>query len=170
MAEAPAPPLGQVETGRHVPAQDWHPCRLRASRKGGTRVITIEKRTEPKDKGILASAASEASASTSRPNKINSLGKNRTDAEQALTDAPRTPAAKTASAFKPLIHHNTDAADAADADLPLCGGGPVCAHCGEPGAEPWDWEGGKVPLHRHCADAWADLSANRRLRVVARSS
>jgi hypothetical protein len=44
----------------------------------------------------------------------------------------------------------------------LEGGAPVCAHCGRPGAEPWDWHDGRKPLlHSHCADAWADVQLNR---------
>jgi hypothetical protein len=39
----------------------------------------------------------------------------------------------------------------------------MCAHCGRPGAELWDWDGGrKVLLHPRCADAWADAQRNQR--------
>jgi hypothetical protein len=58
-------------------------------------------------------------------------------------------------------------------EIPACldRRGEVCAHCGRPGAEPWDWDDGrKVLLHARCATAWADAQRNQRSRVVTGSS
>jgi hypothetical protein len=86
------------------------------------RIITIEKKGQPEDKGKTVSAAVGASAPTARPNKINGLG---SDAKRPLADTERSLRANSAAAAKPLRDNDMTAADAVDADLPLCseGGG-----------------------------------------------
>jgi hypothetical protein len=57
-----------------------------------------------------------------------------------------------------------------DLDIPACldRRGEVCAHCGQPGGQPWDWHDGReVRLHPDCEDGWVDAQRNQRPRARA---
>jgi hypothetical protein len=46
----------------------------------------------------------------------------------------------------------------------------ICAHCGAPGGESWDWLGQRVLLHADCMDTWVDDQRKRGLLTSSSST
>ena len=129
----------------------------RRTGKAGTRTLYI-KRTERE--GNPSSAPSEPSAEGNSPSSTSNLA-----ADDKADDKPPADD-NVVSIVSPNPLKNKVADDTDDTDDKIPHSSP-CAHCDQPvGGEPWDWFGQKVPLHPHCADAWADAQRNQRLRVV----
>ena len=129
----------------------------RRTGKAGTRTLYI-KRTERE--GNPSSAPSEPSAEGNSPSSTSNLA-----ADDKPDDKPPADD-NVVSIVSPNPLKNKVADDTDDTDDKIPHSSP-CAHCDQPvGGEPWDWFGQKVPLHPHCADAWADAQRNQRLRVV----
>jgi hypothetical protein len=132
----------------------------------------------PKD----AKTASSASSASSHNDSSGLSMTLRHDAENGQRHSP-SPASSSASEpascsvmasviSNPLENNGNDADDANDAkirSLGCLGEGPHedppdpglnpwprCQVCGRPGAEWWDLDGRKVPLHDGCHQAWAD--------------
>jgi len=128
--------------------------------KTGTRTIYIRREERV---GNPSSAPSGPSAKGNNPPSANGLA-----ADDTADDQP--PADDHVASIvspNPLKNKVADDTDGADDKIPHSS---LCAHCGQPGGEPWDWLGQKVLLHPDCADAWAMAQGNQRLRVVTGSS
>ena len=128
--------------------------------KTGTRTLYISREER---EGNQSSALSAPSARGDSPSSANDLA-----ADDTADDKP--PADDHVASIvspNPLKNKVADDTDGADDKIPHSS---LCAHCGQPGGEPWDWLGQKVLLHPDCADAWAMAQGNQRLRVVTGSS
>jgi hypothetical protein len=132
----------------------------RRSDKMGTRMLYITRREEV---GKGPSEPSEASDGGNSTYSANDLGSDASSDASQGSDA----SSNEASERNPLKPKASDATDTSDASLHPS---YPCAHCGQPGGQPWTWLGQKVPLHSHCTDAYAEAQRNRRLRVVGGSS
>jgi hypothetical protein len=128
--------------------------------KAGTRTLHIrrEERT-----GHSSSAPSEPSASGDSPLASNNLVADDKADDGQPADDNVVPIVRR----KPLKNEVADDTDDTDDRIPPSS---LCAYCGQPGGEPWDWLGQKVPLHPHCTEAWVDAQRDQQLRVVAGSS
>jgi hypothetical protein len=128
--------------------------------KTGTRTLYISREER---EGKQSSAPSAPSAREDRPSSANDLA-----ADDTADDKP--PADDHVASIvshNPLKNKTADDTDDTDDKIPPSSS---CAHCGRPGAEPWNWDDGrKVLLNARCATAWADAQRNQRSRVVVGS-
>jgi hypothetical protein len=128
----------------------------RRTGKTGTRTLYI--RREERE-GNPSSASSAPSAKGDSLSSTSDLAADDTPAADDNVVSIVSPS--------PLKNKGADDTDDTDDRIPPSS---LCAHCGRPGAVPWDWhDGRKVPLHEACADTWAAAQRNQRSRLVAGS-